>query len=115
MGDIASTRPASGAPIATAWGAELHDAIEGIQTGTVTINLSGASTATAAVTFPRPYATPPRVFLSVQQTFSSAATSAFCGGSGITTTGFTAQGGRDDGTNATGAMTVSWLAIGTPA
>ena len=56
-------RPTSGAPIETTWGDVVHDSIaaQDLQAGTVSITLNGTGAATATVTFPRPFASPPVV------------------------------------------------------
>jgi len=113
--DITAARPTAGAPIESAWGDQVHDMLEGIQVGTVNIVVSAASTGTAVVTFPRAYATPPRVFVSVQPPSSATQAHAWITGAGVSTTGFTASTGRDDGQTFSGTAIVHWLAIGTPA
>jgi 3-oxoacyl-(acyl-carrier-protein) synthase len=115
MGDITSTRPASGAPIATAWGAEIHDAIEGIQSGTASIVFAGGSNASAdlTVTFPRAYAAPPAVVASPQVT----STAYVANIKAVTATGFTlAMSHKDAGSNISAVtLPCHWIAIGTPA
>jgi hypothetical protein len=111
MPDITATRPTSGTPIETAWGDQVHDAIEGIQAGTATVNISAAQSATVAVTFPRAYVTPPVVL--VAQAANSNGYVVAVGA--ITTTGCTLTASlRATGTG-TAAIPVTWLAIGTPA
>jgi hypothetical protein len=114
MPDITATRPADAAPVATDWGQQVHDMLEGIQVGTAAVVLSGTSTGTTAVTFPRAYASAPRVFLSMQVTNSNAASHAWVSSGGpVTTTGFTCAAGRDDATTGSTTLQVAWMAIGT--
>jgi len=115
MPDITATRPSSGAPIETAWGDQVHDMLEGIQHGSVVITLASANSGTAVVTFPRAYTAAPRVFLTVAATFSNGASHAWVPAAGVTATQLNIATGRDDGTAASGSVTVNWLAIGTPA
>lgn len=115
MPDITATRPAASAPVATDWGQQVHDMLEGIQTGQVSIVVSGASNATAAVTFPRAYTAAPQVFVTCRSVGSNTQAHAWIASAGVTTTGFTAAAGRDDSTTFSGTIIVSWLAIGTPA
>ena len=112
MPDIAAVRPASGEPIASAWGTTVHDMLEGIQVGSVNVVFPSGSTGTdQVVTFPRAYTAPPRVF--VQTLIGSARYFAIVSAVTATTCTVTAT----DKTNATSTATVpvQWLAIGTPA
>lgn len=110
MGDITSTRPASGAPIATAWGAEVHDQIEGIQAGSAAVTFSGSTASnTVVVTFPRAYAAPPIVVVSL-----GVGAAAWAVVSAVTATSVSLQG-RAPSSIASGSFAVNWLAIGTPA
>jgi hypothetical protein len=115
MPDIVAGRPVSGQPIATAWGTEVHDQLEGIQVGTASIVVSGASNGTAVVVFPRPYATAPRVFATCQSVSSNTQAHAWIASAGVTPTQVTVAAGRDDATTFSGTIVVAWLAIGTPA
>jgi hypothetical protein len=65
MSDIVSPRPVAGEAIASAWGQEVHDNIEGIQAGQ-TIQVSGSNVTAwdINVVFPRPYATVPNFLAS---------------------------------------------------
>jgi hypothetical protein len=114
MPDITATRPTSGTPIETSWGDEVHDAIEGIQYGTVTWNMvAGARSDAPPIVFPRPYATPPVVFVSVPNGFQTYAAGI---ASQITTAGVTVCVMTNSGVALTaGPITVAWLAIGKPA
>lgn len=60
------TRPASGAPIETAWGDIVHDTAVAmdIQCGTTTITMTAAETGKNIV-FPRPFAAPPVVVVAI--------------------------------------------------
>jgi len=110
MPDITSARPASGAPIATAWGAEIHDALEGIQAGAASVSLSAAASGNVTVTFPRPYAVPPVVV-------ASAVTGATYIGApqNISTTSVQLAVFTRSGSTATATVQLQWIAIGTPA
>lgn len=109
MPDIAAVRPASGEPIASAWGGAVHDAVEGIQTGTGLVTGS-AAVGTLAVVFPRAYAVAPTVVATPQ----SSAGTWIASVSGITTAGFNLHLYKRDG-SAISNLNVSWIAIGTPA
>lgn len=110
MPDITATRPVSGQPIETSWGQQAHDLVEGIQSGRVDVGpFTGAASATAAVTFPRAYATAP---VSVVVTMASTVCQARV--FSITATGFSIEAKRSDGGGST-TQPVMWLAIGTPA
>ena len=107
MPDIAATRPAAGAPIESAWGGQVHDTLEGVQTGTATVTFS-ASTASGVVTvtFPRPYASPPVVVA------GGASGSNYWGNStGVTATTVGIQG--RSATSVSGSFPITWIAIGT--
>jgi len=110
MPDITATRPAAGAPIESAWGGGVHDAVEGIQAGKATVTFA-SSTASGAVvvTFPRPYATPPNVVASI------GALGNYWGlVGGITATQCQVQA-RSPVSIASGSVDVHWVAVGTPA
>jgi hypothetical protein len=111
--DLTTTRPADAAPVATDWGQAIHDMLEGMQVGSVTVTVAAASNATNTITFPRTYATPPRVFLAIQSAGSNTQTHTWIATAGITTTGATVAAGRDDATTFSGSIVVAWLAIGT--
>lgn len=113
MPDITATRPASGAAVESAWGAQVHDMLEGIQVGTVTISVAAAALGTAVATFPRPYASAPRVLLTLQSVVSSGQAHAWIASAGITATQATVAAGRDDSTTFSGSLVVAWMAIGT--
>jgi H-type lectin domain len=115
MPDITAPRPVSGEPVATAWGQQVHDMLEGLQWGTASIVVSGASNGTAVVTFPRAYSAPPRVLLTCQSVSSNTQAHAWIASAGVTNTQVTVAAGRDDATTFSGTITVAWLAIGTPA
>lgn len=113
MPDIVATKPADAAPVETAWGQQVHDMLEGIQAGTVTIVTTAASTFDYLVTFPRAYTVAPFVVCSP------------VGGSVNmvqpvnlpTTTGVNLRAFKRDGSAFTAgtSITVHWFAIGNPA
>lgn len=111
MPDIAAARPVSGAPIETSWGQQAHDAIEGIQYGNVNLGPFNTTTQSPAVvvTFPRPYATPPIVVVTIASNVCQARFSA------VTTTSVTLDAKRNDGSATMTTQNCSWVAIGTPA
>ena len=115
MPDITAARPVAGAPIESTWGGQVHDNVEGIQTGSVVVTLTGASNGTAVVTFPRAYTAPPKVFLTIAATTSNTMAHCWVPSAGVTTTQLNIAAGRDDSTTVTSSITVNWLAIGTPA
>ena len=110
MPDIVATRPASGAPIEAAWAAEAHDAIEGIQAGTVAVPINNDFTGMQTVTFPRAYAAPPQVYGCVSPTNTSLW---FGQAASVTPTGFTARATHRDGNTSTTSISVAWVAVGT--
>ena len=111
MPDIAASRPVSGQPVETAWGQQVHDQVEGVQSGSVSVT-AASGTGNANVTFPRAYLTPPIVVACIGSNGFYFA----CVTSPPTTTGVTV-GVRDlrDAQAGTGSLTVYWIAIGTPA
>lgn len=109
MPDIAAQRPAAGAPIESAWGAQVHDAVEGIQHGTVSITVSTGAVGTSVVTFPRPYAVKPNATAIAEIGISAKPSVAI---TGITATTLQLSISRGDGV-ASGNVTVHWIAIGT--
>lgn len=108
MPDVTAVRPVAGQPIETAWGQQIHDAVEGIQAGTVA--LASSTTPNTPVTFPRAYVSPPIVVCQMVDP-GSALIQPYA--VSITTTGFTATARRTD--SAATAATIHWVAIGTPA
>jgi hypothetical protein len=113
MPNIVATRPAAGQAIQTAWGQEVHDAIESLQYGTASVVVSGASSGTVVVTFPRAYATAPLVLVTLQSVGSNTQAHTWIATAGATTTQVTIAAGRDDGTTFSGTLVVAWLALGT--
>lgn len=114
MSDIAAARPASGEPIASAWGGEVHDQLEGMQTGTLAVSASGTSGAAegvARVTFAKPYATPPIVF-AVAQAFADANSYAFAMPEPATASVVDIYVRRVGGGAGPTTVNVNWLAIG---
>lgn len=115
MPDITAPRPVSGEPVATAWGDQVHDLLEGIQAGKVSLVFSNlADSAVVTVVFPRAYTAPPVVVLGMETGVSRAPVAKIVNGS-ITATQFQMQAQDTAGTVRTGTMPASWLAIGTPA
>jgi hypothetical protein len=111
MPDIAANRPASGAPIESTWGGQVHDQVEGIQAGVATMPSAVAGNASLVVVFPRPYTAPPVVCVgSPGSSFFMAQVA------GITASQCTLYV-RDirDAQAGTGVTTVQWIAVGTPA
>jgi hypothetical protein len=115
MPDITANRPTSGAPIESAWGGQVHDQLEGLQVGVANVVIANASNGTVVVVFPRAYAAPPRVFLTLQAVGSNSQAHAWIASAGITATQATLAAGRDDATTFSATLVVAWLAIGTPA
>jgi hypothetical protein len=107
MPDIVASRPIAGQPIETAWGQQLHDAVEGIQTGQATITNAGAAAGSTPVVFPVPFAGIPRVVGMP----TGASTVFACTASLVTTDGFTFAAIRVDAGTA-GTIVCDWIAIG---
>ena len=108
MPDISATRPATGAPIDTPWGQQVHDMLEGIQTGTVMVPVSASVSGTITVTFPRAYTAPPiGIVSSGLNTYNASATT--------NTTAIVIVLREVRETSATTSVLVHWMAIGTPA
>jgi hypothetical protein len=111
MPDITAVKPVAGAPIESAWGGQVHDALEGIQTGSVTglAALSGNSGSSHTLTFPRAYATPPVVMVMAESNGYNASAVAT-----VTTTTCTVRLYNPTATNQA-SLAYRWVAIGTPA
>jgi len=109
MPDIAATRPVSGQPIETSWGDNVHDLIEGIQAGSLSMSFVNNSVVDAAITFPRPYVSAPIVFANVMTQTSSGYAIAY----GATTTGCSLRIVQKDALATNASLNVAWLAIGT--
>jgi len=112
--DITAARPAAGAPIESSWGGQVHDSLEGLQTGQV--SSTGPATAGASydvnVVFPRPYASVPRVVATIAWNTTFYLAIVF----GTSTTGFTLRFTRKDNATFTNvAHLADWIAVGTPA
>ena len=110
MSDIAAQRPAAGAPIESAWGGQIHDALEGMQSGVVPF--SGATQSVAAsvpIVFPRAYSAPPLMLVTCSSHRMAA------NATGVTATGCTLSAQRLDGSAASATGTITWLSIGEPA
>ena len=113
MSDITATKPTAGAPIDTAWGQQVHDMLEGVQSGTVSTSLSSATVSGAvAITFPRAYATPPVV---VVAPVAAGGLYHACLDAAPTTTGALVRSAFRDNTAQTATIPVHWIAIGVPA
>lgn len=113
MPDLTPTRPADAAPVATDWGQAVHDAIEGVQAGQITITSTTAVSADGTVTFPRAYSSAPFVALGVGggNTYLAGLVSL------PTTTQAVIRIFKRDGsafTNGTQVI-VQWVAVGPPA
>src|SRR5262245_26974088 len=107
MPDIAAARPVAGAPIETGWGDEVHDGVECVQFGTVSVTgMTNSVTGSTAVVFPRPYATVPTVFT------SCASVAVQSGWGSLTTTGFNVTGRRNDGNATATTQSFGWMAVG---
>lgn len=110
MPDIAAARPVSGAPIESAWGQQVHDQLEGLQSGVATLaGITNTSTVTIAVTFPRPYVAPPVIALITGSVVVHPAYS------NLTATGVTLTARRTDGAAGATTQPIYWIAVGTPA
>lgn len=60
--DILAVRPVAGAPMETAWGQQVHDALQSFQMGTAALTVaSGAGS--VLVTFPRPFLSAPIILV----------------------------------------------------
>ena len=115
MPDLTATRPAAAAPIATNWGQQVHDMLEGIQAGFVDVSLAAASSGTAAVTFARAYTAAPIVVLTGNSAGTAGLVAKLSSGTPPSTTGFTAAVQHVAGTSTTATVRVYWMAIGNPA
>lgn len=104
-------RPTSGAPIDSAWGGVAHDAAvaQDIQAGTFGVPTSPSTVATATLTFPRPFASPPAVVLTAYT--GGGTQTAFC--HAPTAAGVVIGVVPNSGGNLpAGTTTVAWVAIG---
>ena len=106
MPDIVAARPASGAPIESGWGQQMHDAVEGVQAGAGTIPAIAGPVGTLVVTFPRAYAAPPIV---VASAVSSSGFWIIAVGA-ISATQVTLYSSRRDGSNVS-AIVANWVAV----
>lgn len=113
MPDITATRPVDTAPVDTAWGQQVHDILEGIQTGTgVNVPFSGGTTAASStVTFPRAYVSAP-VVIAQRETGTGTSPKIHVWAVNITTTSFTINGATGDGTTSSNTIACRWIAIG---
>lgn len=111
MSDIVADRPVSGQAISASWGAEVHDAIEGLQAGTVNMTMAGPTGPGVNIVFPRAYATPPMVFAAVL--IGSARYFAIV--SAVSTTGCSINATDKNDSTSSAALVLQWFAIGKPA
>lgn len=111
MPDITASRPVSGQPIETAWGDQVHDMLEGIQVGSVSITLTAQSQNTATVTFPRAYTVAPLVLA----TPASGSRGYIVSVGTVTPTTAIILLGTTDANTASVTISIAWLAYGTPA
>jgi hypothetical protein len=107
-------RPASGAPIDSAWGGVAHDTAvaQDIQRGQAAIVFPNAPASnTVAVTFPRPFASAPTVVASVGGPTTNGVNTVV-GVSSVTAAGFILQSRevREVAINAT--LECQWIAVG---
>lgn len=106
MPDITAARPASGAPIETGWGDQMHDAIEGVQAGTVTIpSVTNAVAVQVTVTFPRPFSANPTIVT------ASSTVGAWVGWQTLTPTSVVLTARRWDSATAI-SVAAQWIAVG---
>lgn len=105
------TRPASGAVVESAWGQVVHDTAvaQDIQVGQATTShAANRISGTITITFPRPFASPPRVIYTTTNFNYAAAAD----GSVPTATSCKLVTYRLDGTAPTASVPVDWIAIG---
>lgn len=104
---ITVTNPPGGAATGPA---DLVPFTREIQTGMATVTLTTTPSKTLAVTFPKPYETAPRVFLTLR---TGGATTPVMVLTAIspTTTGFTIAMATADQSNSTAARDVQWIAV----
>jgi len=107
--DITAARPVSGAPIETAWGDAVHDAIEGIQSGSVVVPVSANGSGDLVVVFPRPFAAAPTVVASINSTTAVW----FCNAVSISATQCTIRVVHREFSTSTTNLAASWAAMGT--
>jgi len=108
-------RPVEGAPVDTVWGGVVHDTAVAmdIQSGTLQQTLaSGQAEIGQAVTFARPFASPPVVVLGTQSAGGVNGRIVFGRQSAITATGFTLWLQATGGAAGAVTQTTSWLAYG---
>lgn len=107
MPDIAAARPTAGAPIESAWGGQVHDAVESIQYGTVNVSgITSSASSTVPVVFPRPYASTPVIVATCASNVVN------IGMSAPSATGVSFNGRRTDGSGTATAQDVGWIAVG---
>jgi len=109
--DITAARPTSGTPIETAWGDQVHDALEGLQSGNASVVFASTAVAVLRVTFPRAYTVPPVVVVTPISTGGT-----HYGYVGAVTTTYADVGiATRTGTAVSGTVVACWIATGTPA
>lgn len=108
MPDLTATRPASGAPIESGWGTQVHDAVESIQYGVASVTgITSSASGTTTITFPRAYVAPPIIVTTCGSNVVN------IGLTGLTATGVGFNGRRTDGSGTATTQDVNWIAIGT--
>jgi len=83
-----------------------------VQAGGATLSVSGTSTGTAAITFPKAFSAPPVVMLGALHDPIGAASFIPTQVTDVTTTGCTAHFNAIDGSSSTGSADFDWIAIG---
>lgn len=112
MPNLAIVEPQPGDEITSAWGISVAEGMNGIQSGTVTATVTATSRFDYTLTYPRAYASPPTVLITV------AGGNTYLGGLVTAPTGTSIVVGlfKRDGTAlpAGAAIMFQWLAIGVP-
>jgi hypothetical protein len=106
-------RPAPGVPIASDWGAVVHDSIvaQDVQAGTVSVVVTASATGNLPVTFPRPFASAPTVVVGIANA-PGGSFRLIARANAVTASGFTAYLYTGDNTTASVTLLVSWIAYG---
>lgn len=112
MAATSIARPNSGEVIASAWGTQVADAHNGIQSGLATINNVTAGNASLRVTFPRAYIGVPIVVACV-----NGSSFFFANAGAADATGFTiyVRDIRDAQAGTAATLGINWMAMGVPA
>ncbi|MCJ7550081.1 MAG: hypothetical protein MUQ30_10405 [Anaerolineae bacterium] len=115
MPEITAARPVAGQPIETAWGDQMHDAMEALPStlrGFQVIAAPNTPGTSAVLPFAgATFISQPTVMVSAAVQDTSGMIVA--GVSAITTTGFTCYIERSNGLNITTGTTIYWVAVGT--